>query len=307
MHAILYYMSLKLSGVLKFIDILSEYRWMSVDAIARELEVGRRTVLRYANEIEEAFAPYPFLERGHEGYRLCRHDFVEHLQRMDDFVGLSAAMSGPLSSLLPMPTAGSEKIQAIVGENLERQKALAPKRARLLIEAMREGRILAVTYDSGHGSEERRITPIKMFFDYGICYLVCHDQAHGHLILLALDKMRDEHKTNELLEPAALRELRAYTNSAWGKMIRHDSKQTTDVVFDVSPAVAPYFTTSPLHASQKSVTLENGMRITICVHNETEIVRFLLRFGEAVKIIEPKSTIELTLQFLKTMQDHYAQ
>ena len=100
-------MSLKLDNLIRLFDFLSPHRWRTAEEIAKELEVDRRTVFRYMNEVELAFSPVPIVESSREGYRLCRNDFLDIMQSRDDYAGLAAVMSTPLGSLVrperPLP------------------------------------------------------------------------------------------------------------------------------------------------------------------------------------------------------------
>jgi predicted DNA-binding transcriptional regulator YafY len=297
--------SLKLDNLITLFEFLGEDRWKSAEAVAQELEVDRRTVMRYMREIERAFDPFPIVESCREGYRLCKNDFLETLQRRDDYAGLAAVMSTPLGSLVrpnrPLP----ETLEVSVREIVETRSTLSHKQARPLLEAMRTGAYLKLSYRATTTLKEHVCAPIKLSIDSGIPYVACFDEHHGHLICLAAGKIEQISKAGRKLAPPQLAELRSYVNSAWGRMIQHKEGIREEVSFLANPSVARYFTVAALHKSQRVKPQDKGVLITLTVHNLKEFVRYLLRYGQAVRIISPQAAIDELLRFVDSMKSFY--
>lgn len=329
-------MSLKLDNLIRLFDFLSPHAWRTAEQVADELEVDRRTVFRYMREIELAFSPVPIVESSRDGYRLCRNDFLDIMRSRDDYAGLAAVMSTPLGELVqperPMP----ERFLVTIRDMVETRTTLGASIIRPVFEAMRTGAYLELSYRSRTEAKLHRCVPVKFFLRTGIPYIVCFDEGYGHLIVLAADKIERAAKSKKTMPPAELKELRAYVNGAWGLMIRHKERQTCEVEFQAAPAVAAYFDKAPLHASQRRVDAQAGevnsdsgpdgsgtgaaagavsggarasgdgrATFTLTVHNEGEFVRFLLRFGRAVRIVSPRSSIAELQTFLSSMMEFY--
>ena len=299
-------MSLKLDHLVALFDYLSTWQCRSVDQVASKLEVDRRTVFRYMSEIELAFDPVPIIERSREGYRLCQSDFLDVMQSRDDYAGLAAVMSSPLGALVkgkkPMP----DKLLKGVREMVDTRAALGEKLVRPIFEAMRTGNFLELSYRSASEPKTHVCVPVKFFIRSSIPYVVAFDEARGHLIVLGANKIERVAKSRKSLPPDAVQELRAYVNSAWGMMIQHKEGKRIEVEFEANAAVAPYFDKAPLHSSQ-TMTERRGKHVfRLLVHNEKEFGRYLLRFGRAVRILSPESTIGELTGFLSEMEAFYA-
>jgi predicted DNA-binding transcriptional regulator YafY len=323
-------MSLKLDNLIRLFDFLGPNLWRTAEQVADELEVDRRTVFRYMREIELAFSPVPVIESSREGYRLCKNDFLDLMQSRDDYAGLAAVMSTPLGSLVqpehPLPA----RFVAAIQEIIETRATLAEKILRPLFEAMRTGCYLELSYRAKEEAKLHRCVPVKFFLRTGIPYVVCYDEAYGHLIVLAADKIERASRSRKILPPAELKELRTYVNSAWGLMIRHKEGLVSEIEFQATPAVAAYFEKAPLHKSQRSVAAQGGgtpsvdstdgnphsvgtsggnadgrATFRLTVHNEGEFIRYLLRFGKAVRIVSPRSAVSELSAFLSSMMEFY--
>jgi len=298
-------MSLKLDNLIRLFDFLSPYAWRTADQVADELEVDRRTIFRYMREIEMAFSPVPIVESSRDGYRLCRNDFLDIMRSRDDYAGLAAVMSTPLGELVqperPMP----ERFLATVRDMVETRTTLGAGIIRPVFESMRTGAYLELSYRSRTEAKLHRCVPVKFFLRTGIPYIVCYDEGYGHLIVLAADKIERVAKSKKAMPPSELKELRAYVNGAWGLMIRHKERLVSEVEFQATPAVAAYFEKAPLHASQSRVGGDGTAAFRLTVHNEGEFVRFLLRFGRAVRIVSPAGAIGELRTFLASMMEFY--
>ena len=80
----------------------------------------------------------------------------------------------------------------------------------------------------------------------------------------------------------------------------------SDIEFEASSSVSSYFIKAPLHSSQTSEETTGKTLFKLKVHNETEFARYLLRFGQAVRILAPESAVAEMKRFLDTMRDFYS-
>jgi len=298
-------MSLKLDNLIDLLDYLSPNEYRTVNDLAKKLGVDRRTVFRYIDEIELAFGNFPIIERNREGCRLCKNDFLEVMQARDDYAGLAAIMASPLGSLVEPKYGIPQRLTKTVKEMVEVRSALGQKLLRAIFEAMRTGNFLEIEYNAKGQARTHLCVLVKFFMSSGIPYVVSYDEGYGHLICLGADKIGRAAKSRKTLPAETLAELRGYVNSAWGMMIQHKERKRVEVEFEAGPAVAPYFEKAPLHPSQKRSERDGKIFFALLVHNESEFVRFLLRFGRAVRIASPESTIGELKSFLGFMADFY--
>ena len=298
-------MSLKLDNLITLFDYLSEHQWRSAEQVARRLEVDRRTVFRYMDEVELAFSPVPVIERGREGYRLCRNDFLDVLQSREDYAGVAALVASPLGELAsggkPLP----DRLLRQARELVETRASLEPKLLRQIFEAMRSGVFLELSYTAKDEPRPHRVVPIKFALRSAIPYLVAFDEGYGHLIVLAADKIGRAAKSRKFLTPDELGSLRAYVNSAWGIMVRHKERLVTELSFEASRSAAAFFEKAPLHPSQRCERDGERIAFTLKVHNEGEFFRHILRFGRGARVVAPESAVAEARAFLASMGEFY--
>lgn len=72
-----------------------------------------------------------------------------------------------------------------------------------------------------------------------------------------------------------------------------------------SSTQAPYIITKPIHPSQKSKNTEDGLEVIINVVPNYELEKLILSFGEAVRVISPKSFQEIILSRIKKSVNNY--
>lgn len=65
------------------------------------------------------------------------------------------------------------------------------------------------------------------------------------------------------------------------------------IVLLFSDDQAPYIETKPLHATQKTKIVDEGLLVTIEVIQNCELEKLILSFDENVKVIEPVSFSEV--------------
>lgn len=298
-------MSLKLDNLITLFDYLSQYAWRNIEQVAGKLQVDRRTVFRYLDEIEIAFGAFPVIERAREGVKLCRSDFLEFLEQREGYAGLAAVMSTPFGALVKPDKPLPDKLLKSVREMIETRAVISEGLARKLFEAIRTGNYLDVTYRSKTTPKKHRCAPIKLFMSSGIPYIVSFDEERDHLICLGVDKIENATKSKNFLESSTLGELRSYVNSAWGMMVQHKERKIIDVEFEAESSVATYFANAPLHPKQTTSEIKGKAVFHLPVHNEVEIARYLLRFGKAVQIRSPQSAIDELTAFLDLMGSFY--
>ena len=84
---------------------------------------------------------------------------------------------------------------------------------------------------------------------------------------------------------------------------RYDDSSIAEVILEVSSSAAPYILTKPLHASQRSKKLDDGMyKITLHVRPNIELENQILSFGEQVQVLKPAS---LRIKIMSRLQSAF--
>ena len=300
------------SPVTKALDLLFELWTGALDRADLERLTGScgRTLDRYIARINRASRRGPIIERSGRRYSIARTpQMADLLGGSLDEHAVAAIASTPLGGLLRgrggLPRAALDRVRPLldVGRGAEPDPVLAT-----LFDAMLNARYVRYAYDSGAGPKEHLGVPVRLYLDPVQPYLVAWDEDRGHLICLATSKLSAlRPEPSRRMEPARFRELGDWCRSAWGKMIRHDERKRSLAVFEAIPAVAPYFRKYPLRADQTVEPLPGGsIRVTVKIHNPKEFVRYILRFGEAVRVLGDPNVLAELDRFLGDMTDFYS-
>ncbi len=302
----------KASAVSRGFELLFELmeRDLRLDEVAALLGCSDRQARRYIDDINAAAPDGALVDRVNGKYRFrTPREFIELADGAYDENVMAAIVSTPLGGLVRtrgLPERVLGRIRGLVdsgrGERPDNELAA-------LFKALVEGRYIDFDYTSDREKKRHRAVPVRLFLDPVQVYLVAYDEAYGHLICLAATKMagiRAVPAGTASMSSGGLKELRDYTLGAWGKMIRHDSRSVAQAAFVAAPAVAPYFRRNRLRLDQAMEELEDGsLRVGLRVHNPTEFVRFMLRFGTAVKIEGDAEVLAEARAFLERMRDFY--
>lgn len=300
----------KFDRVYEMIALLSERKeYMTARQIAELLSVSTRSVHRYADQIDSLLGVgMPLLERGPSGYRISTLNLVDVVMDHENLRSLSAIKATPLGALIktrrlkvPDPLLHS------LGSLIELKGRIHDDHFRSIFQALSDGKFLRIEYQSKDKIKEHHCVPIKLFFDYSLLYLTVFDEGYDHLIALGASKIKSVRPSNQRLSEEDMRHFREYVNSAWGKMLRHQSAKISRAIFKVDKSIIAYFRKNPMHQSQSIEELANGYyRISLDIHNPVEFVRFALRFGEHLTISGDESVLAETRGFLRQMLDQYS-
>lgn len=183
--------------VLTILEMLQSRPHLSGAAIAKQLEVDRRTVRRYVTMLQDLGIPIEATRGPYGGYRLRPGFKLPPLMLADDealavTLSLIAAQREGLS-VEPAATAGAlAKIERVLPQTLrERLQAIRdvvaftpnadvprPDSAMLmrLSQAIQQGERVQLWHQSGATTTERRVDPYGVVFHWGRWYLAawCH-------------------------------------------------------------------------------------------------------------------------------------
>lgn len=301
-------METKLENIIRLITVLNGNReWKHARDLSTELGVSVRTVMRYLDEIDGLIG-FPILERSKSGFRIFSGNFVDVLANRDEFSHLAALKTTPLGGLInttriEIPIPVLRKIQ----EMIEIKGSIHDEFIRNIFHAMRDGEFLLVDYQSKTATKRHRGVPIKLYLDYSILYVAFYDTQYGYIILLAGSKIKSVYRTHKFLKDSDLETYRNYVNKAWGKMIRHKDEQITEVRFRVDHSIIAHFRNNPLHHTQSITEAEDGYVISLLIHNPIEFIRWSLRFGDSIRIIDPPEIIAELKRYLDSISEGYSE
>ena len=226
------------------LELLQARGRMGGPELARRLEVGERTVRRYAGMLREMGVPVE-AERGRYGAYSLRPGFkLPPLMFTEDealglALGLLAARGLGLTGAVPavegalakvervMPRAVRERVRALEGVVLAGARPRRPPGGEAVLAlagAARERRRVRMRYRAGgSGETERVLDPYGVVRREGYWYAVGHDHLRGEVRLFRLDRVLEAEALAEAFElppeydgpEAVLRALAAMPGDRW--------------------------------------------------------------------------------------------
>ncbi|MHA3704201.1 helix-turn-helix transcriptional regulator [Jatrophihabitans sp. YIM 134969] len=218
--------------VMALLEILQSGGTRTVAELATRLEVDKRTVRRYVENLRELDIPVDSVRGRYGGYRLARHFRMPPLMLTDEealavvWALLAARASGSspasptavdaalgkLRRVLPNALAG--RIDAVL-ETTEFTSAVHGSKARAadveqdaaalvleLAEAARDLQVVTFDYTTGRGQQERReVHPHGVVAHEGRLYLAAHDVARAAARTFRLDRMANLARTGGTFDP----------------------------------------------------------------------------------------------------------
>lgn len=292
----------KCEKLFQIFDLLSEQRWTKSTDLAISLDVSKRTLFRYITDLMNAFPDFPVIESGQDGYRLVKSDLVRILKNQDDYLVLSAVHSTPLGQLLDNSTF-SQGLLSRIYDRLEVRRAIHPEILRPLFDSLVKGYILNTTYAARNGNVNLTVSALRLAYQSNIPYLIVLGHHDKKIKTLGINKINKVIISAQKLATDELDRAMNLVNQAWGIMV---SNHPITVTFQPDSDILQYFIDSPMHSSQVVDLDHNTPRITLNIHNSTEFIRYILRFGKHLRIIAPAHVIEDLHHFLENMQSFYS-
>lgn len=299
----------KIERLFKIITILSHSEnHLTAEQIGYRVNKNKRTIMRDVAEIDNLFG-FPILDRSNKGYKIIPvFDEPMLVTNMDDIKSLGAIKATPFGALLNTKRGSiPQQFLAQVDQLIELRCNMPDEHFKKIYNALIDGKYINLVYRKNGEDKKHQCVPLKIFFDIGQIYISVYDDDHGHIVLLAVNKIISIYKTKKKLKDDELKNLRKYVNSAWGKMTRHLERQISHAVFTISDDIAPYFLKTHLHSSQKiTENKEGGYKIEVDIHNPREFTRWILRFGTHVSILGDDDVIAEMKAFLTKMHEKYS-
>ena len=179
-------------------------------------------------------------------------------------------------------------------ERIELKSNIPESILRPVLKALMEGRICEIQYLQNNKVLNLSVVLLKFVSKDSIYYLNIYDTSDNKYKLIAIDKIKEINLTTNKLSQEELQKHFNFINSAWGIMT---SGNITEVTFEINNDILVYFDKNPVHQSQRIEKSKNKNIVHLRIHNSKEFIRWALRFGKHLRIIEPKEVMEELIKF----------
>jgi predicted DNA-binding transcriptional regulator YafY len=312
----------KYDQLLHVLNLLRGRPGLSAPQLARECEVSERTIYRYINALSSANIPIYF----DQGYRLLSDAFLPPLNlTLDDYLVLKTALSSSVfanrSPLRKQAKSVLAKIEAnlspVVKKDLDKFRDVAWVNVKstsdfsklsltfkLIEQSILNRKSLKIVYESlQSGQSLRQVDPYSLVYRRHAWYLVgfCHRQAE--IRLFRLNRIKKITLLDKSFEKKQDFSLSDFFKDSWELY----QGKSVGVRIKFRGIGAKVIESGQHHPSEKITKLKDGSLIyEVKVAGTEEIFRWVLRFGEDAKVLEPKELkekIRLTVEKMKRVYD----
>lgn len=176
-----------------------------------------------------------------------------------------------------------------------------------IIQAMREGKCLTITYQS-FWEEEAQVISLEPYFIKVFkqrWYLTARSSAHEELRTYALDRIQELHISNQKFKMPKEFDAEEMYEAAYGIVIGKEEK-VERIEINVYNNQAKYFRSLPLHSSQREIETSDSCSVFEYYLKPTyDFIQELLLHGPDVEVIHPNSLRQLMKQRIEEMAELY--
>ena len=314
--------------LLRLITMLQSGRNYTVDQLAEELEVSRRTVFRDLNVLEMTHVPY-YYDREKGTYRINNHFFLPPLNVTlpEALALLVAARRTVSSSVLPMARAGERaamKLESVLpnpirehlGGLLEKVSIHPPPAARhnglddvfeLLISAISRQCVCRMVYISFYDRKQITLTvePMALRFVGRAWYLIGWSRRHRQQRTFKLVRIKKLTETGEVFIPRpAVESCQKPFGDAWSMI---PEGEIHDVHLRFAQPVAGNVAEVNWHDSQQVQWRDDGsIDFRVRVDGLGEIVWWVLGYGDQVMVVSPPDLAQRVAAVARNVAGQYA-
>ena len=294
--------------LLRLITMLQSNRAHTVQQLANELEVSRRTVFRDLNILEMARIPYHYHPE-QQGYRISQHFFLppvnltltEALAVLGITGRLQTTGNVPLQAeaaraAVKLESVLPREISQYVGQALDKLSIhLAPVTDHQgpddifdrLAAAVIDRRVCRLTYQSYYEDQtiQTTIRPLRMVFVDRAWYVIAYSQLHEEIRTFKLVRFRKFAVTKRQFDEPEGVDLASYFGDAW-RMIPEG--RLWDVQLHFEKLVAGNVAEVRWHRNQRiEWNADGSMEFHVRVDGLGEITWWLLGYGDQVTVVSP--------------------
>ncbi len=291
--------SSKFEKMMRIFTILSQYNWTSAETLAMELDVSKRTVFRYINEINIPFQDngITLIESSPDGYRLKDTNFLDKLKSIDDQYTIAAISTSTFAKNLNTKTKINKTLYEKLNSRLYKSADISEKILEKLLKAFLENRIIEIEYIRKTGElKTYKVLPLRLVLNSGVHYLQTY-ALHSKIIQhFSVSKIKKVYIKEGFNDKELITEQLKYIDSRWGTFANDAKNYTADVEFIVDESLYGTLKESPLHSSQEYKYIKGKHHFFLKVHNTLEFDRWTMKYGNRITVISPQSLIDTIIK-----------
>ena len=263
-------------GPITLAEIQRRWRYSSLNDEGTELSA--RTFLNHRRQIEAMFEIDIECDKGSNTYRIDTDDgerYKELKRRMLDHFSLGITLS---------------EASAISNRIVVEQVHSGERHLALIINAMRDNRVLDMTYLSYRTGEEQDVTiePYALKMAQHRWYLVGRNREKKSLRTYALDGISDPTPTGDTFTMPKDFDVNDYFEDCFGV---DRSEEPERIRIKVKASQVPYFRSLPLHHSQKEVKGTENCDYTVFeyyLRPTYDFYQALFSHNTNIEVLEPQ-------------------
>ncbi len=289
-------------------------KYPNCDRLARRFELSRKTMLRdieWLRDRQKAPIAYDYTKRGYyytdptwsfQAVNLTESELIQ-LMLVRQMAGqlTGTPLAGTVDSLLKKLNAAADQPVTVDPLILRQQVSFhsAPSRRlneavwTAVLKALRSDQVLEIEYQSLDSMEPftRVVEPIHLACVEGDWYLIAHDRERAAVRHFALSRMKSACVTQEQFGFRAF-DPDAYFGNRFGRYIG-EKGHVEFVQLRFNRKVASAVLERPWHPRQTVKTNRDGsVVLSFPAPERLVVVRWVLQWGEYVKVIKPKGLAE---------------
>ena len=294
--------------LLRLITMLQSGRSYTVNELARELDVTRRTVFRDLNMLEMARVPYYF-DAEEKRYRIREHFFLPPINLTLTEALALLALTGRLRTSSQVPLLGQSaraamKLESALPPALRRDVGalveglsvrLRPTARHRGLDAMFDDlavavaarRVCRMVYISFQERKQLALVvhPLRLVFVQRAWYLIAYSVRHREVRTFKLGRVRKLTVTRSTFRSPADADAETHFGDAWCMI---PEGKLYDVHLHFEPKVAGNVAEVHWHRSQRVEWNDDGsMEFHVRVDGLGEITWWVLGYGDQVEVVGP--------------------
>jgi predicted DNA-binding transcriptional regulator YafY len=302
---------------------------ISVDDLARELSVTKRTVWRDLAALQEAGFPLvdekrdrrtawrmmklplkALTDAGMSVTEVCSLYMGRELLLMMTGTpfeaGVNALIKKVHKALSPKTREFLDSLPNVVRVRPQPRKKVAPgydEMVAKLIEASSRRKVAEMRYFSVSSKRQKDylVHPYSVQYSDGGLYLQAYVPEYDEIRLFAAERIKRFVQTETSFTP-----VNAIDESALSPSLGLGTGRPERIVLEFSPRVAPYVTERDWHKSQQIDLLpDGGVRLTMRVARDWSLHGFVLGWGAHVRVVEPAALAEDIFTMLDQARERY--
>lgn len=314
--------------LLRLITMLQSNRNYTVNKLAEELEVSRRTIFRDLNVLEMAHIPYQY-DSYAGGYSISQHFFLPPVNLTITEALAILGMTGRLRTTGHLPlvaeaTRAAVKLESVLPREISQYVGTVLERLSMhmtpvtghegheeifdgLAQAVGGRHVCKIDYESFY--EGKSITtlihPLRLVFVQRAWYVIAYSQMHEEIRTFKVVRVKSLSMMKRCFVTPTDVDLETYFGDAWN-MIPEGTMY--DVHLHFAPKVAANVAEVQWHRTQQIETNEDGsIEYRVRVNGLGEISWWLMGYGDQVKVVGPPELKERVVAAARNVLGQYGQ